>query len=250
MFHLVGYFEDVDQDNILQPITAMADQALNISGDDVTVPPDLNFVGGVALLTAATTLTSAQLRAPSLQTLSNYDISALINADDFADPIAMNYFMQNPIQLDGNEDLQFFTDTDDAAAIEIQGFVYLSDGPVTPVSGNQFTIRCTATISLAQGVWTFGALAFSQTLPVGIYDVVGMRALGANLQAARLVLIGETYRPGVPAVNSAGDSDFMPLRHGNSGVFGRFDSRALPNLEAVGITDSAQTIFLDLIQVS
>lgn len=249
MLHLAGFFEDVDQANILQAITAMPDQALNTSGDDLTVPVDLAFLAGTALLTAATTFTSAQIRAPSLQQLGYQDLSKVVLADNFANPIALDFYAQNPRALAGNEDLQFFTDTDHAAAIEIQGFVYLSDGPVTPVKGDQFTVRCTGAATLAQGVWTNTNLTFTQTLPVGRYQIVGMRALGANLQAARLVFVGGGYRPGVPGVVAAGDEGFMPLRNGNSGVLGEFSSTALPSLDAVGITDTAQTVFLDLVKV-
>ena len=38
MFHLVGYFEDVDQAAALAPIAAMNDQALFAQGDNVRVP--------------------------------------------------------------------------------------------------------------------------------------------------------------------------------------------------------------------
>jgi hypothetical protein len=76
-----------------------------------------------------------------------------------------------------------------------------------------------------------------------------MRARGTNLVAARLVFPGGRWRPGVPAVNGIGDADFEPLRHGMSGVLGSFDSNQPPTLDALGVTDSAQTIFLDLIKV-
>lgn len=249
MLHLAGFFEDVDQANILQAINAMADQSLNTSGDDLTVPVDLAFLAGTALLTAATTFTSAQIRAPSLQTLGYQDIARVVPADNFANPVAVNYYADNPRPLAGNEDLQFFTDTDHAAAIEIQGFVWLSDGPVTPVKGEQFTVRATSASTLVQGTWVNSNLTFTQTLPVGRYQIVGMRAQGANLQAARLSFVGGGYRPGVPGVTSTGDEGFTALRNGNSGVLGEFSSTALPSVDCVGITDTAQTIFLDLVKV-
>lgn len=250
MLHLAGYFEDVDQGAVFQAITAMADQALNTEDDDITVPSDLPFLAGAALLSAATTLTRAQIQSPSLRQLANFDISKLVNADDFADPIAIDYFPANPMRLDPEEDIQFFVDSDHAAAIEIQGFVWLTDGPVTPVGGEQFTVRLTSGITIVQGVWTNGNLTFGTTLPAGTYDVVGFRAIGTNLQAARLVFIGMPWRPGVPADNALGDSGFEPLRHGNSGVLGSFKQTALPSVDAVGITDTTQQYFIDLIKTS
>lgn len=250
MFHLAGFFEDVDQANVLSAIAAMPDQSLNTSGDNLTVPADLPFLSGAALLTAATTFTSAQIRTPSLRTLANYDLSAYTGADDFANPPNIDYFMGNPKRLVGTEDMQFLTDTDHAAAIEIQGFVWLSDGPITPVTGEQFTVRCTSAITLAQGVWTNGNLTFTQDLPAGTYDVVGMKSIGANLQASRLVFIGGKYRPGVPGCADNADPGETLFRNGRSGVFGSFNQNALPSVDCVGITDTAQTHFLDLIKTS
>lgn len=250
MFHLAGYFQDVDQGAVFQAITAMGDQALNTSGDDITVPSDLAFLSGAALVTVATTYTRSQIQSPSLRQLANIDLTGYTNADDFNQPQNINDWFDNPMSLDAEEDLQFFTDTDHGSAIEIQGFVWLSDGAITPARGAQFTIRATAAITLVQGVWTNGNLTFQTTLPAGNYDVVGMRAEGANLQAARLVFIGGAYRPGVPADVTAAGTSLERFRSGNAGIFGSFNQNAQPTLDAVGITDSAQTVFLDLIKTS
>lgn len=249
MLHLAGFYESVDQGAALLAIAAMNDQVLNISGDDIRVPAGMNFIVGAGVLTAATTLSAAQLQAPSLRDLVYPDLAPLVKADDFADPIALPWFPQTPIELVPSENLQFWTNTDNTGAVAIQSLVWFADGALTPVNGKMITVRCTAAITLAAGTWVNGGLTFTQTLPYGDYQVVGMRAQGTNLQAARLVYPGGIWRPGVPAVNAIGDSGFPALRMGAGGALGVFNTNVPPSLDALGHTDTAQTIHLDLIKV-
>jgi len=144
--------------------------------------------------------------------------------------------------------MTFNTNTDHAAAIEIYGFAWLADTPPSRVNGEIFSVRATAAITLADGVWTNGNLTFSQDLPFGQYDVVGMRAESANLIAARLVFPGGRWRPGVPGANAPADVDAPQFRYGASGVLGSFNSNAPPTLDAIGVTDTAETVILDLIK--
>lgn len=250
MRHLVGFYQSVDQSNAAGNIDAMDDNTLYAQGKDVRIPEALPFVEGAAVLTAATTLTSAQIRTPSLRKLTYFDIEPAVNADNFASPIAMPYFPNNPIGLVQQETMNFNTTTDNAAAVAIQGFVWLCDGPQSAVNGEIFTVRCTAEAALEAGVWQPSNLTFTQALPYGGYEIVGMRALGTNLQAARIVFVGGAWKPGVPASTSIGDYGEPMFRYGRSGTFGAFDTNTPPSIECCGHTDNAQTILLDLIKIS
>jgi hypothetical protein len=250
MQHLTAFYESVDQGGALAAIAAVPDQSLNISGDDVTVPGELPFLAGAACLTAAATLTAAQIQAPSLQALAYPDIDTLVGAVVFGSIPEYSYNPSTARRLVGGEDLQFHTNTDNVGATGIYGLITLIDGPPTPVGGDQFTVRCTGAATLSAGLWVNTNLTFTQNLPFGNYDVVGIRAVGTNLVAARLNFIGGSFRPGVPAVNANGDVGFAPMRHGRSGILGSFNSKALPTLDCLGVTDTAQTIFLDLIRTS
>jgi hypothetical protein len=249
MQHLVGWFEDVDQGNAAADIAAMPDETLFTSGDIVRVPAPIANLAGAAIVSAATTLTRAQLQSPSLRTLANYDIEPLNNAATPANPPAIAMQPANPLPLMGDESLTMETLTDHAAAIEIYGFAWLVDGPLQPVQGQIFSVRFTTGITLADGVWTNGNITFQQDLPFGDYQVVGLSVRSANLVAARLVFPGGRWRPGVLGRNAIGDVDNPHFRHGMSGVLGEFNSNTPPSLDAVGVTDTAQVGILDLIKV-
>lgn len=248
MFHLAGWFQDVDQAAAAGEINAIADDRVFTSGKDVRVPQELTALLAVFGLTAATTFTSAQLKAPSLRSLANFDILPFGRAATFENPQPIVYLGENPINLIPNESLSFETNTDHAAAIEIYGFVLLGDTAPQPVNGEIFSVRCTAAITLADGAWTNGALTFTQDLPFGTYQVVGMHAFGTGLVAARINFPGGRWCPGVPGVDTVSDVDFPFFRHGRGGVFGTFDSNTPPTLEAVGAGGTAQVVILDLIK--
>ena len=101
---------------------------------------------------------------------------------------------------------------------------------------------------MSAGSWVNTALTFNSTLPSGTYQVVGMRAEGANLVAARLVFVGGQFRPGVAAASAANLALFNRFRNGQIGVFGAFDVNQPPTLDCLGVTDTSQEVVLDLIK--
>lgn len=249
MFTTVGYFEDVDQAAAAADINAMNDPTIFASGDQIRIPKELPNIQGAAFLSAATTLTSCLIKTPSLRSRNNLPVQPMNNVDDFPSIPPMFWAGNNPVQVVGGEQMTMEVNSDHAAAIELQGFVWLSDGRLNEVNGDIFSIRATSGISIVQGVWTNGALTLTQSLPNGLYNVVGFRAVGTNLQCARLVFPGGVWRPGVPAQTSLFESGNDQFRFGASGVLGTFDSDNLPSVDCVGITDTTQEYVLDVIKV-
>lgn len=114
--------------------------------------------------------------------------------------------------------------------------------------GEAVTIRCTSNCTGAAGGWRLGTLVPDQALPNGQYHVIGMRATGANLLAARLNIPGETERPGVLGNVDASSYVYPANRFGRAGSMGRFTNTNLPQVEALGTGAlAAQVISLDLI---
>ncbi len=88
-------------------------------------------------------------------------------------------------------------------------------------------------------------------LPAGRYSIVGMDVFGAGIILARLILPGYAHRPGVIAVQNAGQFAGSLFRYGNMGEFGQFVNTALPQLEI--FTNAAGAVspecYLDLIKI-
>lgn len=249
MFHLAAFYQSVDPSGVLLPINAVNEATLMVSGADLRVPKALPFIIGAAALANDASATRAQVQSPSLRILTNLDVEPLVAALVFGNPPEQSFWPETPIPVVPDESLNFAILSDPAAAAVHYGLVFLSDGPQSPVAGNVFSVRATAAITLSAGVWVNGPLTFGQTLPAGRYAVVGMRARSTNLVAARLVFAEQMARPGVLAVNAIADQDPYWTRFGRMGVFGEFESTTPPTLDALGVTDTAETIILDLVRV-
>lgn len=250
MFHLAAFYQSLALTGILTAIDAVPDQAIRVNGTDIVVPANIPYLLAEAALSGSTAFTGAQVESPSLRQLANQDIAPIVAAVVFGANPAVQHHFQNPRGLKGNESINLSVNATDATAADNYGLIWLADGALTPVKGNMFSVQATAAATNVAGTWVNSDLTFDSTLPAGTYNIVGMRAVGTGLIAARLVLVGAGYRPGVPAVNAVGDQDFPPSRYGAMGTFGSFDVNQPPTVDCLGSTGTAQTIILDLIKVA
>jgi len=250
MFHLAAFYESLDPAGALTKIAAVADQAIRTDGDDLVVPAAVPMLVAEAALSAATGPAFAQVSSPSLRQLANQDIDPIVAGVKFGGNPAVQHHFPTPRSLKANESLNFAVNATGGAAAANYGLVWLADGPMQPSGGNMFSIRATGAASLAAGEWVNTSLTFEETLPAGTYNIMGFRAVGANLVAARLALVGGAFRPGVPAVNAVGDRDFQIARFGSVGSFGLFDVNQPPTVDCLGVTDTSQVFMLDLIKTA
>lgn len=248
MLHLGAFYQSVDPAGVLTQINAVQDQALYINGVDMRVPAGLAFLAGEAGLSAATAPSYAQVQSPTLRSLANQDVLPIQTAAKFATQEGFQWHADNPRNLTVAEALNFAIAATGGAAAANYGLVWLADGPTKPTTGAIISVRATAAVTLSAGAWVNGSLTFNSVLPAGTYQVVGMYAEGANLVAARLVFPGGVFRPGVPGNTALTGNLFPQFRNGYSGVFGQFDTNQPPTLDALGATDTAQSLILDLIK--
>lgn len=247
--HIAAWRSLVDQAGAAGSLNAVVDQAVATDGTFVRVPTALKNLVAEAFFTGVTTaFTFARVESPLLRQLVNQSLGVrgLITDDDKI--MRVQWHGMLPRGLDANEGLEFISNTDAAAAIELHGLAWLADGPVQQATGNIFTTRATAAIVSTNVGWTAGPLTFAERLPYANYDVVGMRALAADGTAARLVFPGLPFRPGVPIDQSEAIVDPAWFRYGKAGVFGTFDLNQPPTLEVFGGASVAQVIYLDLIK--
>lgn len=228
----------------LLPIQPIADQHVTVKDNDLTIP-DLNFL--VAALIFGNAPTQAQLRSPSLRRLILEDIGKMLATETCVGAVdVLEDKRDNPLELTVSEKLNVYT----IHTLDGWALIWLADGPVTPVTGDIRTVKCTVVTHGAADVWTNSALTLSQTLPAGRYQVVGMRAFGTNLLAVRLVFVGGTWRPGVPAGDSIDDPEVPQFRNGRFGAFGEFEFDQPPSVDLLGTgVSAAEEIYLDLIQI-
>lgn len=248
MFHLAAFEQSVDPAAAFIAINGIREEQFQVNGVDFRVRSGLENIIGAACTINDASAVRAQIQSPSLRTLANIDVEPIVLALLFGNRPISGFTPDMPIKVMGDENVNFFVQSDPAAAVIHRGFVWFADGAQAPAKGEYFTIRATSTVTLATGTWVNGNIAFGQVLPTGRYQVVGMRARGTNLVAARLVFPEQVPRPGCLATNALGDQSDEAFRHGNSGVWGEFDNTVPPTVDCLGTVDAAQTYLLDLVR--
>lgn len=248
MQHMIGFYENADFGGADSYLNTVQDQTLTRQAELYQVPPGKGAILATWFGTPAATRSYARLEAPSLRPLS-YQYSSILNGavTQLSDG-TWQWHPYDPRMLQDNEQFQFLVNTDDAAAQDHVALVLLGDGPQQPLNGQKiFTTRATAAITQVAGTWVAGALTFTDKLPVGDYDVVGLRLFAATGHAGRLIFSGSDWRPGCPVLaNNTAENEYF--RYGRMGVMGTFNILQPPQLEMLGGTATAQTLFLDLIE--
>lgn len=247
-FHTGAFAESIDPAGALVPIAAVQDDSIFTSGDDMRVPTQLPFLVGAAGLISATLPIQAQLASPSLRQVANIDIEPVDLGLVFSDPADSAMHPDNPVPLMGDEALNFLVNSNPAGAELHYGVAWLSDGPLQPVQGNIFSVRATMSVTGVANAWVNGNLTFGTDLPVGNYDVVGMRFRAAGAVCARLNFVGGAWRPGVPGVVAIDDTVGMPFRYGKMGVWGTFHTNTPPTVDVLAAAAAiTPVVTLDLI---
>lgn len=160
-------------------------------------------------------------------------------------------YRANPLRFRALEEIQLLgTQTSGGAAVAV-GLAWVSRAGLTPMpAGDVYTLRGTGTTTAVAGAWTQVAVTWQDTLPQGIFAVVGGNFIGTTCLAGRLIFEDQIDRPGGIG-SSAADLNNEPMfLKGGLGIWGRFNSNRMPNVEFLcNAADTAQEIYLDIIRV-
>lgn len=248
MHQLMAYQESVAPNSVLINVAAVADDTVFTSGDDIRVPVGLPSLLGEFGAIQSDGAGRIQVQAPSLRRMANLDLAPFSEGLLINSPDEVTIHNNSPVQMEGDEAVEVLVyNTDAVAAFHYVGLIF-GDGVQQQVNGEIFTVRTTAAMTTVAGKWVSGELAFSTDLPVGNYNVVGMRVVEASSVMARLIFKGGTWRPGCNVSPTEITGDHHWFRRGKAGVWGTFHTNAPPAIELVGAPGAiTPEIFLDLI---
>lgn len=252
-FTTVAFQESVDPAGVYNQLTAVLDQHIRVSGDDLYVP-ELNQIIAAAGGIESAAESFLRITSPSLRARSRFQIEPLnmaaAAAVEPASPHRVMDLRSSPVALTPQEVLNAETNSNPVAAQIQWCVVWLADGPVAPVAGPVFTVLASGATALTANAWTNVPITLDEDLPRGRYQVVGMRARSAGCVAARIVFIGGRWRPGVLGVDAQDDIEHPMFRYGGLGVFGEFEDVDTPSIDFLSVSaDAAEDVLLDLIQV-
>lgn len=248
MFHMAAY--------VLTPgagaytftnVPALTDGYLTVMNQHFVFPVNMKLLFASAMHSQ---MTDARFNAPHFREVGFPHVSpvaatqvpGLVGRATVYDPP----FLTIP-QLD---EFAFEASVSGNASDSVIGLIGATDGNMNTPQGDIYTLKATGTITAVANVWTPGNITFESSLPSGTFAVVGMKAFGATLIAARLRF--QTYQmlPGCPGLTTNILQDDWRFRMGRLGEWGRFKNTAQPSVEILcTAADTAQTFFIDMVKV-
>lgn len=248
MFHVLAWTANVDPNGSMVALESVHETAIFSADTFHRVPEKMPYLIGHGALINDASAARARLISPSLLLDGGHDIEPVVPAGQYGVPPEVLFFVESPLLLEPNENLEAWVQYDPAGAARSFVHAWICDGFVTPVFEEVFTVRATAAVDQDNFVWKHGEITFSQTLPQGRYLVVGMRCRANSGQIARLIFRDQLGRPGCPIVSGISEPDAAFYRYGNLGVWGHFRLEDPPELEIFHGTATSQTLILDLVR--
>lgn len=202
------------------------------------------------------TMTRVRISTPRVKAIARPVIQPVGQSATPVDPIAVYEPWRHPIMLNPVEEVQMLRTNTTAVAEVDHVTLCLGDNQRNVPQGDMYTMRGTTSFTPTINAWSSGVITADDTLQVGRYGIIGMRVNDATGIAARLIFPGapisgvqfQQFRPGVPVRKNNAQTDFWPSRYGLLGLYGEFESFALPQLE---IMDSGPTanpeVFFDVV---
>jgi len=246
-FHLALYNSNVTQ-NVDTDLAAVPDNILTIVNNHFLPqrPCELLFTAA-----ASTNLARARVETPTLRQLARPFVRPVSQAVGWGYPQRIDDMRDVAVQLRATEEIQMYGFQTGAAAEQMFGAIGLGFGGYSRPAGSVSTMRGTATTAAGVRTWTqLTGVTWTDTLPQGVYSVVGLEVQSATAIAARLLFEQQSLRPGCLSIQSLGTGADEMFRNGGMGEWGRFNSYALPNIEVFcNAADAAHEIYLDLVKV-
>jgi len=240
-FNLVGFTEATPGTGTVAVAPGGNEQLYRVAADDLYVTKEAPYVLG-AFYAAESTPARLLLRQAKMV---DYDImKAILTTDRVATRGYSHYFGRPlPLRADKLNALSVNATDEDTIIGLMLGSGKITQSMLDAVNPTHVIHGYSATTITAL-YWTHCPITWDETLPAGIYEIVGMRAQGylaANLWSGliRLSIPGEqSWKPGVVAHLGGADYELFSeepyepfCRWPLMGV--KFDTEHMPNIEAL-----------------
>lgn len=229
-------------------VPALADGVLTLSNNHVLPPRPTNLLYAAA---ASLNVARVRLSQPSLNVVTSPYLHDVSLAVDFGNPQIIADYSNDPLTLKELEEVVVQWTQGAATSGVILALLGLDFGRQSPPAGNVYTIRGTATGTLAINSWTnVGTIVWQNAPQSGTYVVVGGFAQSAGGKAFRFIFPEQVPRPGGPAILLETNRVHPLFRFGNLGVWGTFKNYALPAVEMISASaDTAEIIYMDIMKI-
>lgn len=242
-------FANNAQNNSFAALTPVADETAFITGNKLAVPPGHTDI--VAAAGIGSNFIRLQFDSPMLRKMGRVNVPYVNKAALPSGNLAVPKYENNPPKVDPGEYLYAYAEDDAGAANRKTAALWLSDGPVSPVTGQDARlIHGTATFAAVPYAWTVGQLVLETELQAGRYAVIGFRAQGTTCIAARMIFPKQGFRSMVLGMQGTSDRMDEAFLDGTLGSLGEFQSLMAPKIETYcTAADAKVDVDLNLVKV-
>jgi hypothetical protein len=249
MFHLAAYSLATSAAGQNQ-LAGLVDPVLTRSATS-----NLYILNDVMQLVAAAvispTAVSAFLQSPTLRQISNPFLRPVIGAQEPADLSEVAWFGDQPFRLPKLEELGPVVTITAAGPETSYCLLWLSKLMEPVPAGQIITVHATATTTAVASAWTMMSFTLDQSLPSGMYAVVGTEHISATGVAHRLAFPNQLYRPGSMSHQLFTDRQDTRLMTRRLGLYGQFLNTAPPLLEVLCFAaDATHDLYMQLVPMS
>lgn len=204
MNHLCAFYESLDSATLTEIDNVVDDVLTRSSAERFLVPNEFNNILWAAALGA--NITRAQIAAPSVgvRRMSLEVVPRVRGAAAFTRTMLEIFIPPAPIPLIASEEIAFQAAEDATGNSAVYGLVAL--GPKTQPAlpaGDIRLIRATGATTLTANRWTTVTVTPELSLEPGRYTLIGFLPISAGCIAARALITGQNWRPGVPGIAAA-----------------------------------------------
>lgn len=195
-------------------------------------------------------LNYARMVTPTFRQLTSPYLRPINLAALPVDMIQAADYIRRPLRIKALEELQVigFNSANTSGNYYVPMALSLDSGESAPI-GDVYTMRGIGTTTVVAGAWTLCAITWQDSLPQGMYSVVGLNSIGATCIASRLVFQNQYWRPGCVGTTLVSDRPATVNRDPRMGIWGKFPSNAMPQFETLcDAADTAQEVYVDFVR--
>lgn len=249
MWHTCAYTGSITNGLTNTTLNALADNVMRIGPQNgFVLQEDMMLLTTQALPSNGT---GFRLNAPKFAQFGPIQITPLMDAAKNDSGILIATWPYRAPTFRNQEEVYATIDTGGTAAGRETLVAYFANS-IDPVpQGEELTLKITSTTAAVANSWTLITYTFAQTLPEGLYALVGSEMQSTNAQAHRWTFWGQFYRPGYPSTTAYTVPQWSGMRDCRMGLAGKFSNVTPPQLEVlVNGTDASHTGFIRAIKVA
>lgn len=246
-YHLAAY-QGSSHDVVGLDATPIQDDILTIQNGHFLPNQDMllfaMYAGGNILsYVTLNTPTTRQISVPRMLPISGTILPP-------TDPNVID-LRQNPLRLRAVEEIQMLnTLGTNASNIPFVNLLCMGSNLDIVPRGDVLTLHGVSTTAAVSLAWTSINITFDNTLPAGLYAIVGAQVQSTNALAHRFIFKDQFWRPGFLSINSFGNRTAFDYYRGGMGKLGEFTTVTYPIMQVLcNGADAAHDVTWEIVRI-